>query len=409
MPIAMPIDVSRWVKAGQDPAEQAAERRAKMARTAGEVAIAAGVAASVEYLLDPDRGRARRAKVENKLVHVGHRSRDGVTVLARDLANRSGGVLAEARYRVNGRHADDRILHERAREMLGHYVSHPHSVDVHVDDGKVTLIGDVLAAEEKRARSALKRVPGIKEVDARWRVHADATGVPGQQGPGHPRRDVPELLQENWSPTTRLVAGSAGAALCAVTGRLPGPLVWPLRGAGAVFAARAMTNKPLKRLTGIQAGRRAVDITDGIAIAVPPEQVWSQISDYSIFALLMPDVREVRRDADGVTSHWEILGPAGAPIRFQAEETNRVDGREIAWKTSDGQLIAHAGKIRVDPEPGAGSRIQVHLSYNPVAGVIGHAMASLFGADPRHRLSRDLLRLKSYIEMGQQPAGATAG
>jgi uncharacterized membrane protein len=403
MPIAMPIDVSHLIKTRPDPAILAAERRARMAKTAREVGFAVGVAATVEYLLDPDRGRARRAKVQGILVHGTHRTRGGLTALSRDLVNRSGGVVAGTRYRFKGRHADDRVVHERAREMLGHYVSHPHSVEVHVDDGNVTLTGDVLAGEDKRACSALKRVPGIKDVDARWRVHPDATGVPGLQGDGRSRRDVPELLQENWSATTRFLAGSGGVALCAVAGRLPGPLAWSMRGAGAVFTARAVTNKPLKRLTGIHAGRRAVDINDGIAIAAAPEKVWSQISDYSVFPRLMPDVREVRRDSDGVTSHWEIAGPAGVPIRFQAEETNRVEGREISWQTTDGQLIAHAGKIRVDPEPDVGSRVQVHLSYNPVAGAIGHAMASLFGVDPRRKLSRDLLRLKSFVETGKEP------
>jgi uncharacterized membrane protein len=89
-------------------------------------------------------------------------------------------------------------------------------------------------------------------------------------------------------------------------------------------------------------------------------------------------------------------------VRFQAEETRRVEGHEICWETTEGELIAHAGKVRVDPEPDVGSRVQVELSYNPVAGAVGHAIAKLFGADPKHKLDRDLHRLKSYIETGEQ-------
>jgi uncharacterized membrane protein len=48
----------------------------------------------------------------------------------------------------------------------------------------------------------------------------------------------------------------------------------------------------------------------------------------------------------------------------------------------------------------------VELSYNPVAGAVGHAIAKLFGADPKHKLDHDLQRLKSYIESGQLPAEA---
>lgn len=378
------------------------DRRQRFATTAGEVGLGAAAGAAVEYLLDPDRGRSRRAKVRDKLVHGAHRSRGGLEELTHDMAARSSGAVAAARYRIAGRTADDRILGERAREALGRYISHPHAVWVQVDDGVATLTGDVLADEDHRARRAVKRVPGIKQVVARWSVHVDPTGVPLLQGGPQTRRAVPGLLQQNWSPTARFLAGSGGVAAFALAGRFPAPVAWALRGTGAAFAARAMTNMPFRRLTGIGAGRHAVNIIDGISVAATTEQVWPLISDYSIFRFLMPDVRDIRRDADGTTSHWEIAGPAGVPVRFQAEETSRIDGHEITWETSEGQLIAHTGKIRVDPEPDVGSRIQVELSYNPIAGAIGHAIASLFGADPRHKLNRDLRRLKSYVETGQQ-------
>jgi hypothetical protein len=61
-------------------------------------------------------------------------------------------------------------------------------------------------------------------------------------------------------------------------------MAWPLRGAGVVLAARAMTNKPLRRLTSIRAGR-AVDVHDGIAVAASPDEIWSLISDYSVFVI----------------------------------------------------------------------------------------------------------------------------
>ncbi len=63
--------------------------------------------------------------------------------------------------------------------------------------------------------------------------------------------------------------------------------------------------------------------------------------------------------------------------------------------------------IRVDHEA-AGTRVLVELSYNPVAGAVGHALATLLGADPRHKLADSLQRLKSYIETWNQPADASA-
>lgn len=365
------------------------------------VAVAGGAAGAgvvAEYLLDPHRGRSRRVKVRDKMGRAARKLRAGVGVLVRDVANRSRGVVAGTRYRFAGSHVDDkRVLHERVRSELGRHVRHPHAVGVQVEGDVVTLTGDVLSNEEKRALGAVRRVPGVSQVETNWTVRANTTGVSALQGEGRPREPVTELLQQHWSPTARMLVGLGAVTAWGGTRWLPPSLAWPLRGASVVLAARATTNLPLKRLTGVKAGRRAIDVEDTIMVAAPADMVWPSVSDYGLFRLIMPDVRELERSPDGRYSRWVISGPAGVPVRFDAEETRREEGREVAWKTIDGQLIAHAGAIRLDPQDGR-TRLQVRLSYNPVAGAVGHAVAALFRADPKHKLHRDLQRLKSRLE-----------
>lgn len=367
---------------------------------AAGVGACAGAAAA--YLLDPARGRARRARVRDKAAHTTHEMRDGAAVLSRDLGNRGRGAGAELRYRIAGRSADDRVLSERVRAELGRHVSHPHAVRVSVHDHVVTLEGDLLAEEEEHARKAVRRIPGVKAVDARWIPHIDPSGVPTLQGRGRPREPVPELRQQRWSPTARFGAGLAAAYALTASRRLPGPLAWIVRTAGAAVAARALTNLPLRRLTGINAGRRAVDVAEAVEIAAPPEAIWKLVSDYSVFAEVMPDVYEVRRSPDGGLSHWMIKGPAGVPIRFDATETKRDEGKEIAWKSTEGQLIAHTGSLRLVDRGRGRTRVQVRFTYNPVVGAAGHAIAKLLGADPGHKLRQDLARLKRHVERAQQ-------
>ncbi|MEV4798512.1 SRPBCC family protein [Nonomuraea sp. NPDC049421] len=354
--------------------------------------------AAAVYLLDPARGRARRARVRDQAAHATHEVRDGAGVLSRDLGNRGRGAGAALRYQVSGRSADDRVLTERIRAELGRHVSHPHAVHVTVEDHVVTLDGDLLAGEEERARKAVRRIPGVKSVVARWTPHLDPTGVPTLQGPGRPREPVPELLQQRWSPTARFMAGVAAAYALTAARRLPGPLSWVVRTAGVAVAARALTNLPLRRLTGVNAGRSAVDVAEAVEIAAPSEAIWELVSDYSVFARVMPDVYEVRRSPDGELSHWMIKGPAGVPIRFDATETKRDEGKEIAWKSTEGQLIAHTGSLRLVDRGRGRTRVQVRLTYNPVVGAAGHAIARLLGADPGHKLRQDLARLKQHVE-----------
>jgi uncharacterized membrane protein len=44
------------------------------------------------------------------------------------------------------------------------------------------------------------------------------------------------------------------------------------------------------------------------------------------------------------------------------------------------------------------------MGYKPPAGMVGHYILSLFGADPRSEIDEDMVRLKSLIELGKTRA-----
>jgi uncharacterized membrane protein len=46
------------------------------------------------------------------------------------------------------------------------------------------------------------------------------------------------------------------------------------------------------------------------------------------------------------------------------------------------------------------------MVYNPVGGAVGHAIARLFRADPKHQMDDDLLRMKTLLETGKPPHDA---
>jgi uncharacterized membrane protein len=50
-----------------------------------------------------------------------------------------------------------------------------------------------------------------------------------------------------------------------------------------------------------------------------------------------------------------------------------------------------------------GTHVDVHMGYTPPAGVLGHAVASLFGTNPKQAMDEDLMRLKSLFESGRIP------
>jgi hypothetical protein len=41
------------------------------------------------------------------------------------------------------------------------------------------------------------------------------------------------------------------------------------------------------------------------------------------------------------------------------------------------------------------------MSYRPPAGALGHAIATLLGANPKRQMDDDMLRFKSLLEQGK--------
>lgn len=372
---------------------------------------AAGVGAAVMYLLDPDQGNRRRAVIRDRVASAVRRAGDAAEVTARDMANRARGGIAELTSWVARRPLDDDVLAERVRSRLGFLVSHPRSIEVAVRDGWVTLSGPVLADEVDQLLAGVGRVRGVRGIDNRLEVHREPGNVPGLQGAARRPRGgaVFPFMQTVWSPSARFGAGLAGGALALLGGRVGGLAGTAVGLGGLTLLARAVTNLELARLTGLGAGRRAVVVHKTINVRAPVEEVFAFWRRYENFARFMSHVREVRRGAEG-RAHWVVAGPAGLPVEFDTEETRVVDNEVIAWRTVPGSLVEHAGIVRFQPtEEGGptkegGTKVDVRLSYNPVAGAVGHAVAALFGADPKQAMDDDLIRFKSLIEAGKATA-----
>lgn len=359
-----------------------------------------GLGAGLMYLLDPDRGRRRRAIVRDRLSSRIGDSEAFLGKTARDSANRARGLLARTRTRVTpgGRVSDD-VLAERVRSKLGRYVSHPGAIEVDAQRGRVVLRGPILAGEADDLLNAVATVRGVRQVENELEVHEQAGDVPGLQGEGRRTGETAELAQERWSPAFRFAAGSVGAAMTIAGLRRLGLLGAATAAVGAGLMARGVSNRPVRRLTGIGAGRRAVDFQKTVTVDAPVGDVYEVWSRLEEFPRIMSHVREVREIGPGRT-RWTATGPLGTPVSWNAVETARVPGQLLAWRSEPGSQIDNAGIVRFEPVGEAATRIDVRLSYNPPAGSAGDVVASIFGVDPKSAMDDDLLRFKTRIENG---------
>jgi uncharacterized membrane protein len=366
-----------------------------------------GLGALLMYIFDPQMGRRRRGVARDKMNRFAHKTLDAIDVTSRDLKNRVIGLAAETKNLISAKTVSDEVLVERVRSKLGALVSHPSSIEVKVENGKVILSGPILASEVDRLIKYVSSMRHVASVEKRLEVHESAASIPGLQGQPGVRKtgEAPDLMQVTWSPTTRFIAGTFGGTLALYGARQLNVLGTAVATLGTAILARALTNMEFKRLIGLGAGRRALHFQKIINVESPVEDVFAFWSNYQNFPQFMSNVRDVQGTGQNRT-HWVVSGPAGVPVQWNAVLTNYVPNCSIGWKTVPQSPIEHAGIVKFEPNPDGTTRVDVKMSYNPVAGALGHAVVSIFGADPKSEMDADLVRMKTMIETGVPPHDA---
>ena len=175
--------------------------------------VGAGAGAGLMYLLDPDQGNRRRARMRDQLVRARHLTEDAVDATSRDMRNRARGVVADLRARLVPEDVSDEVLHERVRARLGQTIRYARSIETSVADGCVTLRGPVLGADIARVVRRVGQISGVRAVDNRLEVHAEPGAVPGLQGAQRSTGEVFDLTQGALSPRAALATGLGGALL----------------------------------------------------------------------------------------------------------------------------------------------------------------------------------------------------
>lgn len=129
--------------------------------------IAVGVSAM--FLLDPERGRARRSKIGQKGIKLKNKTlRIGEKLL-------SGKFL-----RSEKSTSDDEALRDRIRLKLGRKITHPETVDIQVSGGEVTLSGSALKKEAKALLKIVRSVRGVEHINNELEIHRTMEHIPSR-------------------------------------------------------------------------------------------------------------------------------------------------------------------------------------------------------------------------------------
>jgi uncharacterized membrane protein len=183
-----------------------------------------------------------------------------------------------------------------------------------------------------------------------------------------------------------------------------GPPGLALAALGAAALLRATTNRDLATVFGAtdhEAPRRAgIDVTKTVTVQAPPRDVFDYFTAFENFPRFMRHVRDLKR-LDGNRWHWKVQGPGGLSFEWDAIITRCVDGEYVSWTSTNAASVQNRGEARFEALGDGSTRLTIHLAYEPPLGAIGHAIAKLFGADPKRELDDDMLRFKSLLERGK--------
>ena len=156
---------------------------------------------------------------------------------------------------------------------------------------------------------------------------------------------------------------------------------------------------------------QARKVEDAVTVSRPRAELYRFWRD-------LENLPRVMRHLESVTvlnaerSRWKAKAPAGAAVEWDAVIINEIENELIAWKSVDEADVRNAGSVHFrDAAGGRGTELRVVLEYDPPAGRLGAAVATLLGEEPNVQVREDLRRFKQLVETGEiattegQPSG----
>jgi uncharacterized membrane protein len=139
-----------------------------------------------------------------------------------------------------------------------------------------------------------------------------------------------------------------------------------------------------------------------IVVNVPVSVAYNQWTQFESFPEFMEGVKEViQLDEKRLRWRAEI---AGKDEEWEAEITDQVPDRHIAWRSVTGAM--NAGSVIFQPAGDGQTKVALELTYEPrdTGEKVGDALGFL-----ERQVSADLERFKRFIESRGAPTGAYRG
>lgn len=171
---------------------------------------------------------------------------------------------------------------------------------------------------------------------------------------------------------------------------------------GSYLAYRAFTGRCLLyEQLGIDATKpRAINIRGEFEIDKSPAEVYAYWRNLNNLPGSIKHLLDVKIKNNKL-SHWKanIIGNI-LSVDWDAEIVKDEPGRLIGWKSLQGSLIHHVGRVQFEgTDDNTGTVLKIVLSYHPPAGGIGMGLAQLLNPFFESLLIKEIKNFKHHIEL----------
>ncbi len=142
---------------------------------------------------------------------------------------------------------------------------------------------------------------------------------------------------------------------------------------------------------------RAITIEDKT-----PEEVYLFWRDLKNLTFFMMDVYQIEVMSER-KSHWVIKLKNGMKVQWDAEITEDLRGKMIAWKSVPESQVTTKGSVWFSKGEKGGTVVSLAMDYTVPGGKITELITMLRGEDPDSLAQTNLRRLKAYLETGEIP------
>lgn len=160
-----------------------------------------------------------------------------------------------------------------------------------------------------------------------------------------------------------------------------------------------------------QSQARMIQVKRAVTINRDPQELYVMWHNFADLPRFMSHLQEVQV-VDEKHSHWVARAPMGRTVEWDAEITEDIPGKRIAWNSMPRSIITNHGQVTFEPATGnRGTVVRIELEYRPPGGWAGAKLAKLFGEAPEKQIAVDLQRFKQKVETGEiaRTEGQSAG